>query len=529
MQYILHLSPLHRSLPPHQLWKVSELKWLRMEHDIVKASLLVSKTPQSFLIHEDKNQGIFYAQGRDGYSVPLLANPKKSQLTRLILKQFHDKNHLSSPATIQALVFKKFFVIGGSAAYLKKLGKKCARCHILKPKPSMGLAGPPPEGTQGPLSSDKSLWRRWMLDICGPLILSPWAGSRKLRSSQKNLKHWILVAVDLCSRQIDAVLLEGYSTSAVLTGLRQLTANHGVPKSIYWDRASNLRAAAALLKGEDESDTDGVPDYPKLIKIQEQLQRSFETNGITVHLSIPYSSWRQGAVEASIKQVKRQLLELCYDESKTKLTPMECSSVLASACEALNNRPLLLTAESSLEEKHILCPSYLTAADLNIEHISTPNEPDTQRSFTMHESPLNRRAIMVQERLQTFIDLFHVFMSKRLASLGKFNHSFNPIGEGDVVLILDKVKHTLPVQSKKRFTLGIVEKLLSERSFVIRYIITSTTGKLRTERCERSIQGLCLLVKHDEAKDVQSKDIVIDPLFPAGSLVPDNVQTNPSP
>ena len=83
MQYILHLSPLHRSLPPHQLWKVSELKWLRMEHDIVKASLLVSKTPQSFLIHEDKNQGIFYAQGRDGYSVPLLANPKKSQLPRL--------------------------------------------------------------------------------------------------------------------------------------------------------------------------------------------------------------------------------------------------------------------------------------------------------------------------------------------------------------------------------------------------------------------------------------------------------------
>ena len=96
-------------------------------------------------------------------------------------------------------------------------------------------------------------------------------------------------------------------------------------------------------------------------------------------------------------------------------------------------------------------------------------------------------------------------------------------------MILDKVKHTLPVQSKKRFTLGIVEKLLSERSFVIRYIITSTTGKLRTEECERSIQGLCLLVKHDEAKDVQSNDIVIDPLFPAGSLVPDNVQTNPSP
>ena len=57
----------------------------------------------------------------------------------------------------------------------------------------------------------------------------------------------------------------------------------------------------------------------------------------------------------------------------------------------------------------------------------------------------------------------------------------------------------------------------------------SNVSIVKCFHCERSIQGLCLLVKHDEAKDVQSKDIVIDPLFPAGSLVPDNVQTNPSP
>merc|ERR1712020_844552 len=57
----------------------------------------------------------------------------------------------------------------------------------------------------------------------------------------------------------------------------------------------------------------------------------------------------------------------------------------------------------------------------------------------------------------------------------------------------------------------------------------SNVSIVKCFHCERSIQGLCLLVKHDEAKDVQYKDIVIDPLFPAGSLVPDNVQTNPSP
>ena len=522
MKFILSLSPAYKDLSPDQLWEVSELKWLTLDHDILKASLKVTKLPQTLLLQEDQKHNVFYVQGRAGYRVPLLANPKKSTLTRIVMKQFHDENHDASPALVQALVYKRFYVMGGAAAYIKSLKKRCFRCHILKPKPSMGLAGPPPEGTQGPLSSDKSIWRRWMLDICGPIILSPWAGKRATRSSQKNLKHWILVAVDLCSRQVDAVLLEGYSTSAVLTGLRELTAHHGVPSDIYWDRASNLHAAAALLTGD--GDMDGDMDVAKLIKVQEQLKRSFETNGITVHLSIPYSSHRQGRVEAAVKRIKKQLVELAFDESQTKLTPMEATSLLASACDAINNRPLLLTAESSLEEKHVLSPSYLTCSDLNLEKGGSGlpkchQDIEDQKWFNMRESPLNHRAIMVQERLKIFKEKFDTFMTRSLTSLGKFNTIINPIKENDVVLILDKPKTTLPVQSKKRFTLGVVEKMLSERSCVIRFISKSSSGNLRTDRCERSIQGLALLVQAQEAEQVNSKDLVIDPLFPAGSLV----------
>ena len=522
MKMILNFSPAHKGLPPDKLWDICEIKWLSLDHDILKASLKVTRIPQTFLVHKDQENGIFYAHGRNGYRVPLLANPKNSRLTRVILKQYHDENHLSSPATVQALVFKRFYVMGGAAAYLKHLQKRCFRCLILKPKPSMGLAGPPPEGTQGPLPTDKSIWRRWMLDICGPIILSPWAGRRATRSSQKNLKHWILVAVDLCSRQVDAVLLEGYSTSAVLTGLREFTARHGIPSDIYWDRASNLHAAAALISGDEEK--DGDMEVSKLIKVQEQLKRSFETNGITVHLSIPYSSHRQGRVEAAVKRIKNQLVELAYDESQTKLTPMEATSLLASACDVINNRPLLLTAESSLEEKHVLTPSYLTCSDLNLEKGGSGmskchQDLETQKWFSMRESPLNRRAIMVQERLNTFKKKFETFMTKSLASLGKFNRTINPIKENDVVLILDKIRETLPVQCKKRYTLGVVEKMLSERSCIIRYICKASSGKLRTEHCERSIQGLSLLVDAEEAKHVKNKDLVIDPAFPAGTLI----------
>ena len=105
-------------------------------------------------------------------------------------------------------------------------------------------------------------------------------------------------------------------------------------------------------------------------------------------------------------------------------------------------------------------------------------------------------------------------MTKSLVSLGKFNKLIGPISKGDVVLILDKKKTILPVQSSARYTLGVVEELLSDRSFRIRYMINK-----KIERCERSVQGLSVIVKANNAKEVGTRDVVIDPLFPAGSMI----------
>ena len=79
-------------------------------------------------------------------------------------------------------------------------------------QPSSAMAGESPEGTQGPLVTDESMWRRWMLDIAGPIYLTLWAGKKKTRRGGKTLttlKHWILLSVDLGSRQIYACMLEG--------------------------------------------------------------------------------------------------------------------------------------------------------------------------------------------------------------------------------------------------------------------------------------------------------------------------------
>ena len=523
MMNILKLSPRHRSKNATELMAISQMKWLSMDHDIIKVNLKDARVPKTFIVKECQQNSFYIAVGRNGYQQPLIANPRRSMLSRVIMKQYHDQNHLSSPAMIQALLFKDFCVIGGTAPYLKKLEERCSRCKILRARPSEALCGDPPDGTQGPLDSDKSIWRRWMLDICGPLLLSPWVGKRVTRASnaQKTLKHWILMTVDLCSRQVDAVLLEGYSTSAVLTGMRELTGRHGNPQHIYWDRASNLYAAGALFKDENDPSDDGL-DITAKHKVQEELQRSFEANGVTVHLSIPYSSHRQGRIEANIKRLKLQLVQLCYNEHLTKLTPLEATSLLSAACNKLNSRPLLLTTEASLEERHLMCPGYLTCADLDLQNTSCAQDTDTQNSFNTHDSALTKRATMVQERIENFRENFNAFMTKSLVSMGKFIKDYNTIKKDDVVLVLDKLNTSLPVQSKKRYVLGIVEEEITERSFKIRYIIPGTT----TARwAERDIRGLSLIVRAEHAKSTNRHDVIIDPVFPGDMVQYENEQT----
>ena len=99
--------------------------------------------------------------------------------------------------------------------------------------------------------------------------------------------------------------------------------------------------------------------------------------------------------------------------------------------------------------------------------------------------------------------------------MGKFIKDYNTIKKDDVVLVLDKLNTSLPVQSKKRYVLGIVEEEITERSFKIRYIIPGTT----TARwAERDIRGLSLIVRAEHAKSTNKHDVIIDPVFP-GDMV----------
>merc|ERR1712001_796540 len=62
-------------------------------------------------------------------------------------------------------------------------------------------------------------------------------------------------------------------------------------------------------------------------------------------------------------------------------------------------------------------------------------------------------------------------------------------------------------------TLGVVERMLSDRSCGLRYV---RQDKVFT--CERSIQGLALITKASRLEKIMEEDIIIDPIFPVNVL-----------
>ena len=146
---------------------------------------------------------------------------------------------------------------------------------------------------------------------------------------------------------------------------------------------------------------------------------------IEIPWTLDYIGGDWGAIGVGVQGVgwgKRKLSQLLDNEAETRLTPLEATSALSTACSLLNQRPLILTAESTLEEKQILCPAYLTCSDLDLQNTSCSGDPKTWRRFAAHQSTLTQRASMVQDRIDKFKKTFDTFMTRQLVSLGHFEH-----------------------------------------------------------------------------------------------------------
>jgi hypothetical protein len=481
-------TPRAKRWEPHQLRHEALQLLIRQDFAIIGEQLKGRGITKGLLLQTDKKSKRFFVCGRrlspdeKPFQVTLLSNPARSWLSRRILGSYHNQHHLQSVAYILAKIGRSWMFHGGASGYLKKLRNSCPMCRILDKRAMKALMGPVHPMTTL-RNSDCAIMTKQQIDIAGPVSLWPSRGRSKRSRGNRPSKYWILTAVCLGSKYITATVIEDYSSAAILMGWDRLMSRFGRPSAISWDCAANLSHSYNSFLSDQDGDEEEI-DIASRQRTANELVSTFTRSGITVYPSIPKSPWRQGSIEAMIKQIKICLKKALFSKklSSGNLSILEFCTFLEQALGYLNNRPLVVsTGELSPAETNVLTPSFLTASNMLGCHSGSHGLPAIQ------ETTLTARAVRVRERFEEFKRTLSVFQHNQLKKLGHMNASDGPLTKGDVVLILDRLGASGHPQ------LATVDSVESERHVILRYIVSPGTPMQRAATISRTVQGVSKL------------------------------------
>ena len=521
LQCLLKMKPEFRQLSVPAQREACRVKFIGSDYGKVSQQLgkCSTKLTQQLLLENDKENRVYTLKGRFGYRATLLPAPKSSHFSKLVLQDAHNRHHITNSARIMAKVGRQYAFTGGALQYLDKLRAECHMCRLLKPEAVKLLLGDPPPFMRGILPNATTTWRHQSTDIFGPWMMAAFPGAKGTRGGQKKIKTWGLLVFDYATRAIDATLIEDYSASSVILGLKTIWSRVGRPQWLGFDAASNIASAEEIVANEKDLQMPSLVEAELLQKeLQDQLGGVIE-----VRPRVPYAPFRQVA-ERGVQFCKRELRRMLQQSVGALLTPLQACSILSSAVAHINERPLVLHVAP--DDRGVLTPWFLSARNMSTFHSQQVELEDDL------EHPLSRRAFQAQQRLDLFKGLFNVFYYKEMVKFGRWNTQNKQPGVGDVCLILDKIKgkaHFL-----QRFQLGRIREFTSPHVCEIDFVKQSPevtaalirdlrspknqedwrkSYKVKTLSCTRDLRSLALVSAQSQEKALKrglDLDLFID-------------------
>ena len=523
LQYLLRMQPDFRQLSVPAQKEACRLKYVANDYDQVTEQLGKRSTrlTKQLLLENDKEKKVYTLKGRFGYRATLLPTPSTSHFSRLILQDAHDRHHLTNSSRIMAKVGRKYAFTGGALKYLDRLRADCYMCRLLKPEATKLLMGDTPSFMRGILPEATATWQRQSTDIFGPWLMAAFAGARTTRAEQRKIKTWGLLVFDYSTRAIDATLIEDYSASSVLMGLKTIWSRVGRPQWLGFDAASNITSAEEIMAGETDLP---LPSLQEAEKLQQELREKLG-GSIEVRPRVPYAPFRQVA-ERGVQFCKREIRRMLQPTAGGLLTPLQASSVLAEAVAHINERPLVIHVAP--DDQGILTPWFLSARNMSTFHSQQPVPQDDL------DHPLSRRAFQAQQRLELFKNVFNVYYYKEMVKFGKWNSGGRLPEEGDIVTILDKEKGKAHFLQK--FQLGRIKKFTSAHVCEVDFVKQSpevvaalirglksqpenwrNNYKVKISTCTRDLRSLSIVCAHAQEERLRKGleiDLMVDRLAP---------------
>ena len=248
-----------------------------------------------------------------GSQSPQALLPVKSPLTRMIMKESHERGHCGRDATLAKFREKYWTPHGDKLARSVKF--HCQLCKLKEAKLLEQTMGQLPEARLRPAPP----FNHCMVDLLGPYAVR---GEVQKRTSGK---CYFVLFTDLYSRAVHMECAFGYDTSHFLLAFSRFVHIRGWPQEVYSDPGSQLVAAQKELEKA----------WMQLHK--DQLIKEGVQSGTKWVFGPADSPWHQGAVEALVKTVKRCL---AYAVNERRLTAAEYLTVSYEVANMVNERPI---------------------------------------------------------------------------------------------------------------------------------------------------------------------------------------------
>ena len=519
LQCLLKMQPKFRQLSVPAQREACRVKFISSDYEKISQQLgkRSRRMTQQLLLEDDKERRVFTLKGRFGYRATLLASPKTSLFAKLVLQSAHDKHHVTNSSRIMAKVGRHYAFTGGALSYLDQLREKCHMCRLLKPEAVKLLLGNTPPFMRGMLPDATTTWRHQSTDIFGPWMMAAFPGSRGTRAGQKRIKAYGLLVFDYSTRAIDATLIEDYSASSVILGLKTIWSRVGRPQWLGFDAASNIASAEEIVAGDPDL------QMPSLVEAERLQQALRERLGGMIELRprVPYAPFRQVA-EMGVQFCKREIRKMLQQSAGGLLTPLQASAILSEAVAHINERPLVIHVAP--DDRGVLTPWFLSARNMSTFH---------SQNVELNEDldhPLSRRAFQAQQRLDLFKGMFNVYYFKEMVKFGHWNTKGKQPAVGDVVLVLDKTKPKAHFLQK--FQLGRIRRFISEHVCEIDFVkqdqkVTSAlirglrsrsqdwreNYKVKISTCTRDLRSITIVCAHSQEGELRKGfeiDLMVD-------------------
>ena len=510
VQFILRCRTHFKTLQVAEQREIALKKFIRKDYRkiVTQLALKSTKISQGLKIDNDKSNETVFIQGRYDYKAILLAKPQTSSFARLVLRNAHQENHLTSSNRILVKLSTEYLFTSGALTYLDKLRQSCTLCKRLQPQPIQKEMGEVPRRLRGIEAKATTTWRYQTCDLFGPFDCTAYPGQRQGQRHAISLKTWALLLCDYSTRAVRGAICEDYSADSVLQALRTLWASTGLPTHLTFDAAQNLTAAGTIFGGVEETHL-----------LNNQL------TGTLGHLMdlrrpVPYASHRQGLVERNVAMTKKQLKIMLAPRGGAPLTRVQAANLISMACSFINKRPLVVMGAA--DGLGYLTPWYLSGHNMEVD-----NSQKTD-NILLNFHPLTKRAVELQTRLEVFKWDFNIFYSKALRTYGKWRTNSETPSTGSIVYILDKT--TTKANFLQRFRLGRISRYLSPHTVeldfmnqtekegitqgLIKSLRTGQAAKVTLKKCVRDLRDLSIIIDPNKesawAKGVDVDQLVAD-------------------